>query len=74
MVKKNNGQLSIQRESALLLSNRTVVGVRAFEFLERPRFNWMWVDEQVAVASLPRTVMDLKAQEDKGKLAMHFMC
>ena len=75
MVKKNNGilafdnwckawgspQLSIARDSALLLCNYTVVGVSAFEFLERPRFKWIWVDEQVAVASLPHAVTDLKA-------------
>ena len=64
-------QLSIQRESALLLSNRTVVGVNAFEFLERPRFKWMCGRTSCSRLS---AVMDLKAYEDKVNLAMHFMC
>ena len=77
MVKENNGILAFdnfcnafgspvlatERESALLLCNYTVVGLSAFEFIERPRFKWTWVDEHVAVASLPRSIGDLRPHE-----------
>jgi len=73
MVKDNNGilafdnwcnifgspHLSLDRDTAYVKSNFTVVGVSSYQFSTRPRFKWTY-DGKLAVASLPRCVADLE--------------
>jgi len=79
MVRGNNGilafdnwcnihgspHLSIERDTAYIKANFTVVGVSKYHFDVRPKFAWRWVDEKIAVTSLPRDLDDLKQYENK---------
>jgi len=79
MVQDNNGilafdnwchiysspHLSTERDTAYIKANFTVVGVSQYQFLIRPVFAWRWVDQKVAVASLPRSLFDLNVYEEK---------
>ena len=65
--------LSTERDTAYVKSNFTVVGVSRYNFQVRPKFAWRWIDEKVAVTSVPRDLEDLKAYENKVILFLGYL-